>query len=118
MATDPMNIDRPRFRKTRFATTGIPQPTGPVRPSQPSTSAMTSGPPATPRLKVPPPGRGTGIIPSSSPSAMPTPIGDERQFGIALDAVAEVPPDVRLAVGRDERDDAIAEFEGRDRALQ
>ena len=74
MATDPMNTDRPRFRSTRFATTGILQPIGPVRPSQPRTSAMTSGPPATPRLNVPPPGKGTGIMPSTSPSAIPTPI--------------------------------------------
>ena len=70
----PMKTDRPRFRSTRLATTGIRQPIGPVRPSQPSTSAMTSGPPATPRLNVPPPGNGTGIMPSRSPSAMPTPI--------------------------------------------
>ena len=73
IATTPMNTASPRFRSTRFATTGIVQPIGPVRPSQPSTSAMTSGPPATPSAKLPPPGSGIGIMPSRRPSAIPMP---------------------------------------------
>ena len=79
----------PKLRSTLLAGAGMCQMTGPVRPSQPRTSAATSGPPARPRVTFPTPGIGIGIRPTTAPSAIPSPSGDETEACFGQDRIAK-----------------------------
>ena len=111
MATDPMNIDRPKFRRTRFATTGILQPIGPG-PAQPAEDQRHDERSARhAQAEGAASGQRDRDHPKEQPECNPNPDRDERQFGVALDAVAEVAPDFGLTAGREWRHEAIAELE-------
>ena len=63
----------PRFRRTRLAEMGMVQCRLPERRKYPRTSAVSSNP-AKPRVRLPTPGMGRGIRPTSRPRAMPSPM--------------------------------------------
>ena len=72
---------------------------------------MTSGPPATPKLKRAASRQGDRDHAEQQPERHPDTDRDEGHLGIALDAVAKEAPDLGLPAGGNCDHQAIAEFD-------
>jgi hypothetical protein len=94
-----------------LAGSGMVQSMGPVRRSLPRMSATISGPPPMPSVTTPTPGNRESESARAGRPDHAEPERDVAEFGRRLDRVAEVAPDLLLAVGRRQHADPVAEFQ-------